>query len=175
MDSKKLSTAKRRLKLSELLRTDPDLSNRKMASQLGVSESMIRLDRAKLSAEVDKPSEPANLNDTLAAIQQSVETELADLEQGRDQAKIGSKTRLDYSKAIVEIRSRHLKLLQDCGSLGRNIDSGENVIYDFRCYVGRDNEIIHEGGRRQMTREEIAKRDAEMVERQRLFSGEHNE
>lgn len=125
---------------------DPDDANKKgkhatpltiqeMAELFGVSTRQITLDKRIVREQRAKEVGEEDISLVLADIDYTFSSEIAALQRAKKKAKAGSSTYLQYVKAITELTSQRIKLLQDLGYYPKNIGNLTVAEYDFTAQI----------------------------------------
>ena len=136
-----LSCDERRSAIAHYLVTDGSISNGQLATQFGVSESMIRKDKAAIRDTMAEELRSADPGRAVADAFMVFHRQLRDLELSKKKASPGSREYLGHCKALMDIQMQILKAQQDLGFLPKNIGSLSVSKFEYSAILMPDGTI----------------------------------
>ena len=124
-EGERLSFQDRRYALQHLMQTEPGTTNASLGELFQVSERQIRLDKKFFREQRAQLVKEEDISLVIADIALNFERQIADLETHKRRAAAGkgagSRTYLEYCKAIFNMELQRIKALQDLGYYPKNL------------------------------------------------------
>lgn len=112
-----------------------------MAKLFQVSERQVRLDKQHLRNERAKLLKEDDVGLIVADISIAFDNQIVDIEKSKKSAKPGSKVYLDHCQAIIELRLKAVKSLQDLGWLPKSLGNMIVDRFDYSAVVSKDGSV----------------------------------
>lgn len=141
LNGEKLSSRERRHCLAHQMVHSPDETNVSLAKLYGVSEALIRRDKQTIRQEKAAMIKKDDVGLVIADIAFTFESQISDLEKAKKKAVVGSRTYLDYCKAIFDLQIKKVETLQNLGFYPKNLGNLTVQQYAFKAYVGKDQSV----------------------------------
>lgn len=137
----KLSSRERRHCIAHLMVHAPDETNISLAKIFCVSESLIRRDKQLVRQEKAAMIKKDDVGLVLADIAFTFECQIKDLEIAKKKANPGSRTYLDYCKAIFDLQIKKVEALQKLGFYPLNLGNLTVQQFSFQAFVSKDQSV----------------------------------
>jgi hypothetical protein len=140
----KLETDARRDVIQYLMAVEPHLSNADMARMFGLSEGMIRKDKDIVRKKASEDISKEDVGLVIGDIRRTYERFISDIQKVLSDNKLcpkGTKTYLDYQKALVDYQLKIVEALQSLGFYPKNLGTMQQNKFVFKSHVAKDGSI----------------------------------
>ena len=137
----RLGSKDRRHCVSYLMATSPEVTNVAMGQLFKVTESQIRMDRRKVREETAKDIKEDDIGLVIADIALSFDRQIRDIELSKRKASAGSRTYLEYCKAIFKMELDKITALQALGYYPKQLGQMTVQRFDYKATVSVDGSV----------------------------------
>jgi len=140
----KIETDPRRDVIQYLMATEPHLSNSDMARLFGLSEGMIRKDKDIIRKRAAEDISKEDVGLVIGDIRRTYERFISDIQRVLSNKQLcppGTKTYLDYQKALVDYQLKIVEALQSLGFYPKNLGTMQQNKFVFKSHVAKDGSI----------------------------------
>lgn len=140
-EQRKLTTDERRRVVAWITTTQPEVTNIDMGEWFGVGESTIRKDRLAIRQAMAKEVKEDDIGLVVADILWDFKRQIADLELSKGKTSLGGKERRMHIEAIMDMRLKTVKALQDLGYLPKMLGNMTVEKFDYAAVVQSDGSV----------------------------------
>jgi hypothetical protein len=137
----KLEVDERRDAIAFIMATQPGTSNADMARLFGLSEGMIRKDKDVVRKRASEDISKEDVGLVIGDIRRTYERFISDIEKSLKRCEPGTKTYLDYQKALVDYQLKIVDALQSLGHYPKNLGTMATSKFVFKATVQKDGSI----------------------------------
>jgi DNA primase catalytic subunit len=138
---RKLSTEERRRVVAYVMATQPQVAGTELAIWCQVSERAIRQDKAIIRQRMATELREDDVALIIADIMADFRRQIQDIEISKRSAKAGSPAYLAHCTAIVDLRLKTTKMLQDLGYYPKNLGNMTQEHFVYQAVVEHEGRL----------------------------------